>query len=85
MYFIGFDQDQRSSVIDGKDLVKYGQIHSEHHLSSTTTDERVTFSLEKEFLDDDKEEIVYSSTSNGMYVSIVRLLILVYSNLLIFN
>jgi hypothetical protein len=41
-------------------------ISPDRHLVNTTADERVSFSLEKDIFDDDKDEIVYSSTSNIM-------------------
>ncbi|CAF0824473.1 unnamed protein product [Rotaria sp. Silwood1] len=58
------DHDKRSLSFDETNVAKKQQIVPTRHLDTTTTDERVSFSLEKELPDDDKDEIVYSSTSN---------------------
>ncbi|CAF5134276.1 unnamed protein product, partial [Rotaria sp. Silwood1] len=60
------DHDKRSLSFDETNVAKKQQIVPPRHLDTTTTDERVSFSLEKELPDDDKDEIVYSSTSNMM-------------------
>jgi hypothetical protein len=51
---------------DETDITKNRSISPKRHLLNTTADERVSFSLEKEIIDDDKDEIVYSSASNIM-------------------
>ena len=47
-------------------MTKKRPISPARHLMNTTADERVSFTLEKEIVDDEKDEIVYSSTSNIM-------------------
>lgn len=63
---LDLDQQKRPLSFDETDMTKKRQISPARHLVNTTTDERVTFTLEKDILDDDKDEIVYSSTSNIM-------------------
>ncbi len=65
-YLLDLDQTKRSLSFDETDMNKKRPISPDRHLVNTTADERVSFSLEKDIFDDDKDEIVYSSTSNIM-------------------
>jgi hypothetical protein len=47
-------------------MTKKRQLSPGRHLDNTTADERVSFSLRNEIIDDEKDEVVYSSTSNIM-------------------
>jgi len=64
LYLIDLEQYKRLPSFDETNDTKKQQISPDHHLDNTTADERVSFTLEKEILDDDKDEIVYSSISN---------------------
>jgi len=64
LYLIDLEQYKRLPSFDETNDTKKRQISPAHHLDNTTADERVSFTLEKEILDDDKDEIVYSSISN---------------------
>ncbi|CAF0805774.1 unnamed protein product [Adineta steineri] len=61
---ISLGQCEHGSSIDKIDNIKEQQISPAHHLDTTPAIERASFTLEKEILDDEKDEIVYSSTSN---------------------
>ncbi len=67
-FFIPLDLDQSKRLLsfDETDIATKRPVSPTRHLDNTTADERVSFTLEKEILDDEKDEIVYSSTSNVM-------------------
>jgi len=66
VHLLDLDQPKRPLSFNETDITKNRPISPSRHLENTTADERVSFTLEKEIIDDEKDEIVYSSTSNIM-------------------
>ena len=64
MFLIDLDSSKRLLSFNETDITAKRPVSPTRHLDNTTADERVSFTLEKENLDDEKDEIVYSSTSN---------------------
>ncbi len=66
IFLLDLDQSKRPLSFDETDITKKRPVSPTRHLENTAADERVSFTLEKEIIDDEKDEIVYSSTSNIM-------------------
>lgn len=62
---LDLDQRRRASLFDQTDLIRKISLSPTRTLENTKADERVSFTLEKDIVDDEKDEIVYSSTSNN--------------------
>jgi hypothetical protein len=66
IYLLGLEQYEGLLSIDGTNIAKNRPISPARHVDNTPAIERISFSLEKEVTDDDKDEVVYSATSNIM-------------------